>query len=104
MWRRFLWVVIIAFVFILPKPMTSPVLAQTIGPTPMVVELQETASLPWYVGALLFVGVGVGLTTYKLRHQANRKKPVITTNCCAPLVEDGTRPFQPGDDLPEQKP
>ncbi len=84
--------------------MVSPVLAQTIGPTPMVVELQETASLPWYVGALLFVGVAVGLTTYKLRHQANRKKPVIITNCCAPLVEDGTRPFQPGDDLADQKP
>jgi len=37
------------------------------------VQIPEKEGLPWYVGAILFLAVAVGLTIYKNRHQEAKK-------------------------------
>ncbi len=93
----------ILFGLILVGLILSParlVAAQSGAPTPEVfkTEMQTTAGLPWYVGVLLLLAVFVGLTIYKNRYQAARKKPVLNASCCAPIIEDGESPFHPVED------
>ncbi len=88
------------FALSLVNPPTHLVLAQNGSPTAEVVELQEAASLPWYVGVIFFVIVAVGVTILKARIAAGTKKPAMAGNCCAPLIEDGSHPFRPSDDEP----
>ena len=102
MLRKILRVSLSAAVLFLANPMVSPALAQDGAPTPDFVELQQTASLPWYVAVILFIAVAIALTVFKTRMAASRKKPIVSVNCCAPLIEEGTHPFRPSDDLPEQ--
>jgi len=78
----------------------QPALAQS--PTPYPAGASQPAfTLPWYVGVIILVAVVAGVTWFKERLQAKSKKPVITTNCCVPLVEDGTNPFEQEDQKAE---
>lgn len=96
-YRWILWMAVLAAFALSPA---SRVAAQSGEPTPEVVVLhmQESASLPWYVGILLLLAIFVGLTIYKNRYQAARKKKVLNAACCAPIVEDGESPFHPVED------
>jgi beta-lactamase regulating signal transducer with metallopeptidase domain len=78
----------------------SVVMAQSGNPTSESynVEIQKVTGVPWFLGVLFFIAVAVGLTVYKNRHQASRKKEVLNASCCAPIVEDGTAPFHPSED------
>lgn len=100
MLREFLKILAYAVGLVLANPTVNLVFAQNGSPTAEVVEFQEPASLPWYVGVIFFVVVAVGVTILKARIAAGTKKPVMAGNCCAPLIEDGTHPFRPSDDEP----
>jgi len=78
----------------------SVVMAQSGNPTTESynVEIQKVSGVPWYLGVLFILAIAVGVTVYKNRHQASRKKEVLNAACCAPIVEDGSAPFHPVDD------
>lgn len=78
----------------------SVALAQSGSPTADTynLEIQKVTGVPWFIGVLFIIAIAVGVTVYKNRHQASRKKEVLTASCCAPIVEDGTAPFHPVDD------
>lgn len=100
------WILLIGIVGVLVTLSITPAQAQGGNPTAEItkVEIQQMGSLPWYVGALLLVAIFTGVTIYKNRYQASRKKPVLNAACCAPIIEDGDNPFHPGDDADEEKP
>ena len=100
--RRMNKLVLLVGFFSLVLLAVQPVQAQS--PTPVPAGAAQPAfTLPWYVGAIILVAVVVGVTFFKERLQAKSKKPVISTNCCLPLVEDGTSPFKPEDEEAESK-
>ena len=98
--QKFLKILAYAVGLALANPKVNLVFAQNGSPTAEVVELQQRASLPWYVGVIFFIIVAVGVTILKARIAAGTKKPVMAGNCCAPLIEDGSHPFRPSDDEP----
>lgn len=104
--RKISGIILFLLVFVLlAVPTAGVVLAQSGAPTaePMAWEPQETASLPWYVGVTILLVIFVGVTVFKNRMQASRKKPVVTVSSCAPVYEDGTAPFHPIEDANETK-
>ena len=66
---------VIAVIALLAVPASGAVLAQSVNPDDSVIQVQipEKEGLPWYVGAILFLAVAVGLTIYKNRHQEAKK-------------------------------
>jgi len=83
--------------------MVRPVFAQAGEPTLGTAEFQDRGTLPWYVGALIFLAIMVGVTVWKRWIAKNSKKQVIQTNCCAPLIDEDAHPFRPSDDSPSEK-
>jgi len=97
LYKSILFVLVLSILFV---STASVVMAQSGNPTTESynVEIPKVTGLPWFLGVLFFIAVAVGLTIYKNRHQASRKKEVLTASCCAPIVEDGTAPFHPAED------
>lgn len=100
------WILLIGIVGVLAVSSITPVLAQGGNPTAEVakVAIQQRSGLPWYVGVLLLVAIFAGVTIYKNRYQASRKKPVLNAACCAPIIEDGDNPFHPCEDEDGEQP
>lgn len=98
--KKLSWILFFAVGLTFANPTANLVFAQNGSPTSEVVEFQQRASLPWYVGVIFFIVVAVGVTVFKARIAAKTKKPAVAGNCCAPLVEDGSHPFRPSDDEP----
>lgn len=99
--RNFLKSIIFVLVLsVLIVSTASVVMAQSGNPTSESynVEIPKVTGVPWFFAILFFIAVAVGLTIYKNRHQASRKKEVLTASCCAPIVEDGTAPFHPSEE------
>ena len=97
LYKSILFVLVLSVLIVSP---TSVALAQSGNPTTESynVEIQKVAGVPWFIGVLFILAIAVGLTVYKNRHQASRKKEILAASCCAPIVEDGTAPFHPVDD------
>jgi len=92
---------VLAVIFIISLlGVIQPVQAQSPTPNSTAAAVQSTAGLPWYVGAIILILVIVGVTLFNERLQKASKKPVISTHCCLPLVEDGDEPFKPEEDEP----
>lgn len=77
------WTLLVVLIALLLSPAANPVLAQSGTPDDSVasIQLQETASLPWFVAVLIFIAVAVGLTVFRNRYQATQKKTIIYTTC-----------------------
>lgn len=104
--RRISGLILFLLVVTLLAVSTGGVLAQSGNPTPAVAgaQTQQTTGLPWYVGVLILLAIFGGVTVFKNKYQATRKKPVLNAACCAPIIEEGgPNPFAIVDDEEEKK-
>lgn len=104
--RIYRWILFVTLLALLLLPAAGVSLAQSGSPTAQTFKAdlpQGNAGVPWYVGVLLLVAIFTGLTIYKNRYQATRKKTVLNAACCAPIIEDGDDPFHPADEGQEQQ-